>query len=76
MEVPKGMALVTNGAEELIPTQQYGNLRIGPATVSKLVADNPEAIAKGLEECWDAAQEILAKKRKIILEIVKASGAR
>lgn len=64
------MALVTNGAEELIPTVQYGNIRVGPVSVTKYVEDSPDAIAAGLDDCWQAAQNSLAKTRSLILELV------
>lgn len=69
--IPGGMALVTNGLEELIPTVQYGNIRIGPCSVSKYVEDTPEAIQDGLNVCFDECLENMARQRKVIMEAIK-----
>ena len=72
--IPQSMALVTNGLEELIPTQQYGNIRIGPTSVSKYVEDTPEAIQKGLDTCFQECLGNLARQRKVIMESIVAAG--
>lgn len=74
--IPQGMALVENGLEELIPTQQYGNIRIGPARVSRYVEDTPAAIEKGLDDTFQACMANLARQRKMIMEAIKAAGVR
>ena len=65
-----GLAVVTNGAQETIPTVQYGNVILGPASVSKVVEDTPEAIAAGLRECLKAAEVSLAEERQAILDMI------
>lgn len=70
------MAKVGNGAKETIPTVQYGNITIGPAYVEKYVDDDHESITTGLQECLDAAEEILGSERDRILEQIRTSGIR
>lgn len=68
------MAKVGNGAKETIPTAQYANITIGPAYVEKWVEDNPESIRTGLQECLDAAEEVLGNERDRLVEAIRAAG--
>lgn len=74
--IPQGMALVTNGLEELIPTVQFGNIRVGPASVSRFVEDTPEAIQKGLDVCFVECMDNLSRQRKMIVEAIKSAGVK
>lgn len=70
----KPMAKVGNGAKETIPTAQYANITIGPAWVEKYVEDTPEAIRTGLQECLEAAEEVLGEERDRLVEAIRAAG--
>lgn len=70
----KPMVQVTNGCQELIPTAQYANITIGPATVTKWVEDTPAAIEKGLGECFVHCQSVLGHKRKQLLDAITQAG--
>lgn len=72
----KPMVKVRNGAEELIPTVQYGNIKIGPASVEKWVKDTPEDINQGLYECLVRCEAVLGENREQILEKIKSAGLR
>jgi hypothetical protein len=64
-------AIVTHGAEELIPTVQFGNVKIGPGSVTRFVSDDPESIATGLRECVQAVEKIIAEERELVLKMVR-----
>lgn len=70
----KPMVKVSNGAQEKIPTVQYGNITIGPATVTKFVEDNPKAINDGLWDCLTRAEVVLGENRDQLLEKLKNAG--
>lgn len=70
----KPMVQISNGCEELIPTAQYANVKIGPATVTKWVEDTPLAIETGLAECFVHAQSVLGQKRKQLLDAITQAG--
>lgn len=81
MTVPTGtdgkpLALVRNGAEELIPTVQYGNVKIGPAYVERYVEDTPEARVQGLKDCFMESQKVLGALREVFLSEIKNAGIR
>lgn len=64
------MALVSNGAKEKIGLPNYSSVDVGPAQVTKFVADNPEAISAGLVECLVFAEEVLAEERDAVKAMV------
>lgn len=68
----KPLAMVSMGAAEKVPTVQYGNVDLGPATVTRWVDDNPEAIRQGLTECVKACEEIIAKERGLVLSSLES----
>lgn len=67
------LALVTMGAQELIPTVQYGNVTVGPASVTKFVPDDPEAIEEGLRDCVKACEQIISEERETLLTLIRGS---
>jgi hypothetical protein len=68
----KPMAKVTMGAQEKVPTVQYGNVDLGPASVTRFVPDNPEAIREGLKDCVKACEEIIATERNLVLSSLES----
>ena len=71
----KPMVLVSNGAEEKVGMPNYSNVVLGPASVSRFVKDDPEAIKQGLRECLAVCEELISEEREAVIEIVNAAKA-
>lgn len=72
---PEGvpMALITMGASEKIGMPNYSNVDLGPASVSKFVYDDRDAIAQGLKEIVDVCEQVIGEERGKVIEVVKAA---
>ncbi len=59
------------GAQELIPTGQYANVTIGPASVERYCEDDIKVIATTLQESVRACEAIIAEERESVLKMVR-----
>ena len=69
----KPMAKITMGASEKIGLPKYSNVDIGPASVTRFVEDDPDAIRDGLRESVKLCEEIIAEERGAVLELVSSA---
>lgn len=69
----KPLAKVSFGAQEVVPTVQYGNVTIGPGLVTKFVPDTDKDIAEGLNACVHACEAVIAVERELVLASIRGS---
>jgi hypothetical protein len=74
-EEGKPLALVTMGASEKIGLPQYSNVDIGPASVSRFVKDEPNAIMDALRIATQQCEQVIAEERGPIIEMAKTARA-
>lgn len=67
------MALVTFQASELIGLPNYSNVTIGPGSVTRFVADDPEARKAGLRDCVREVEKIIAEEREVVLDLIRSN---
>lgn len=65
LEPTPGMAVITCGASELIPTVQYGNCLVGPITVSRMVPDD-ESLPAEIKRTQEMCEAAVAEERQTI----------
>ena len=69
----KPMVMVSMGASEKVGMPNYSNVDIGPASVTRFVRDDPDAIKEGLRECVQVCEEVIGEERGAIIDVVKAA---
>lgn len=61
------MAMVTGTASDLVPTVQFGNLMVGPVSVTRWIEDSgPESVIEGTQEAQRMAEAVCGSERRII----------
>jgi hypothetical protein len=68
---------ITAAASELIPTVQYGNVTVGPITVTRFVPDlddEADLLAK-INQVQSVCEQAVAGERKSIQALMRASAA-
>lgn len=65
LEVVEGKAIITCGASELIPTVQFGNVLVGPISVTRMV-DDDETLAASLQATQQLCEAAVAEERQTI----------
>ncbi len=64
-------AEISVSVEELIPTAQYANVKVGPFIITRTVPDD-ENLQQAVEDTYDIADKALQKKRdEVILSLTK-----
>jgi hypothetical protein len=71
----KPLALVTMGCSEKVGLPKYSNVDLGPASITRFVPDDNEAIAAALRENLELAEQVISEEREAILELVKQGQA-
>lgn len=66
------MVMVTMQASELIGLPNYSNVTVGPASVTRFVAEGD--VAEGLKQTAHDVEHIIAEERELVLEIVKKTA--
>jgi hypothetical protein len=68
------MAQISFTASELIPTGNYANVTVGPATITKFVKDgDSEHLSRELNELAETIEaECIAEQREIVLKSLQA----
>ena len=65
------MAMVSMVLSEKIGLPNYSNVDVGPATVTRFVKDTVEDRRRGLRDCADDVEYILAVEREPVLQLVR-----
>lgn len=60
-----GIAIIGAGAQELIPTVQYGNVTIGPITLQRAVPDD-ENLAAEIQKAQAMCEAAVAEERQTV----------
>ena len=60
-------AEISVSVEELIPTAQYANVKVGPFIITRTVPDD-ENLQQAVEEAYDVADKALQKKRDEVIK--------
>jgi hypothetical protein len=67
------MAQISFTASELIPTGQYANVTVGPATVTRFVKDSD--VTDELNKLAETVEvEVIAEQREIVLNTLQAAA--
>lgn len=64
-------AEISVSVEELIPTAQYANVKVGPFIITRTVPDD-ENLQKAVEETYDIADKALQNKRDEVIKSLTA----
>jgi hypothetical protein len=72
----KPMALVSFAMSELVPTVQFGNATVGPASAMRFCEDTSDARKEGIRECVADVKEVLGKERNTVLEVLRQQRIR
>jgi hypothetical protein len=75
----KPMIKITCAAAELIPTVQYGNVTVGPVTVTRFVRDlgdenelEPEDLLKQINDVQTVCERAVAEERQSIQALMRS----
>ena len=66
-------AEISVSVEELIPTAQYANVKVGPFIITRTVPDD-ENLQQAVEETYDIADKSLQKKRDEVIKSLSADS--
>lgn len=67
------MVKIQCSAAELVPTVQFGNVTVGPASVTRFVsAVSPEQISAALKETQEIVETAVAEDRKTVHDLMRS----
>lgn len=76
LEPPRGMALITCAASELINTGNYSNVTVGPIQVKRFVTDGDDAHLRAeIKRTQSLCEEAVAEERETIQALLRSNAA-
>lgn len=76
MPAATNVATVSDSLQEVVPTVQYGNVTLGPVSITRTCPDTPEDVKQTLNEIQDALEQHLADRREDLLLLIRGEYAK
>lgn len=70
----KPAAKITYGAAEKIGLPKYSNVDIGPVSVTRFVEDDPDTIAREMQDGLEFVETVLAEERARVVKAFRDAG--